>query len=37
MSSEHRRDLSFGAGKLEGLEDVASEGIFLSYASQVLL
>jgi len=26
--------MSFGAGRLEGLEDVASEGISLLYASQ---
>jgi len=28
--------MSFVAGRLEGLEVVASEGIFLSYASQVM-
>jgi len=28
--------MSFGAGRFEGLEDVASEGISLSYASQVV-
>ncbi len=29
--------MSFGAGRLEGLEGVASEGISLTYASQVTL
>jgi len=28
--------MSFGAGRSEGLEDVASEGISLSEASQVM-
>jgi len=28
---------SFGIGRLEGLEDVESEGMSLSYASQVML
>jgi len=29
--------MSFGAGRLEGLEDIASEGISLSKASQLIM